>query len=34
MAKPRAEFTLRCFAQAGNCYKPALLLELAGANRG
>ena len=26
-----AEYTLHCFAQSGNCYKPALLLELAGA---
>ena len=27
-----AEFTLYCFAQSGNCYKPALMLELAGAD--
>ena len=26
-----AEYTLRCFAQSGNAYKPALMLELAGA---
>jgi len=26
-----AEYTLHCFAQSGNAYKPALLLELAGA---
>jgi glutathione S-transferase len=26
------EFTLHCFAQSGNAYKPALLLELAGAD--
>jgi glutathione S-transferase len=31
MARP-AEFTLHCFAQSGNCYKPALFLELAGAD--
>jgi hypothetical protein len=33
MAKPPAEFTLHCFAQADNGYRPALLLELAGVNR-
>ena len=27
-----AEFTLYCFAQSGNAYKPALALELAGAD--
>jgi len=27
-----AEYTLHCFAQSGNCYKPALLLQLAGAD--
>jgi glutathione S-transferase len=27
-----AEYTLYCFAQSGNCYKPALMLELAGAD--
>ena len=27
-----AEYTLHCFAQSGNCYKPALILELAGAD--
>jgi glutathione S-transferase len=27
-----AEYTLHCFAQSGNAYKPALLLELAGAD--
>jgi glutathione S-transferase len=27
-----AEFTLHCFAQSGNAYKPALALELAGAD--
>jgi len=27
-----AEYTLYCFAQSGNAYKPALMLELAGAN--
>ena len=27
-----AEYTLYCFAQSGNAYKPALALELAGAN--
>ena len=32
MAKPAAEFTLHCFAQSGNAYKPALALELAGAD--
>ncbi len=26
------EFTLYCFAQSGNCYKPALMLELADAD--
>jgi len=26
------EYTLYCFAQSGNAYKPALMLELAGAN--
>jgi glutathione S-transferase len=26
-----AEYTLHCFAQSGNCYKAALMLELAGA---
>jgi glutathione S-transferase len=26
-----AEYQLYCFAQSGNCYKPALMLELAGA---
>lgn len=26
------EYTLHCFAQSGNAYKPALLLELAGAD--
>ena len=26
------EFTLHCFAQSGNAYKPALMLELAGAD--
>jgi glutathione S-transferase len=31
MAAP-AEYTLYCFAQSGNAYKPALVLELAGAN--
>ncbi len=25
-----AEYTLHCFAQSGNAYKPALMLELAG----
>jgi glutathione S-transferase len=29
---PRAEYTLYCFAQSGNAYKPALALELAGAD--
>jgi glutathione S-transferase len=29
MARPPAEFTLHCFAQSGNCYKPALFLKLA-----
>jgi glutathione S-transferase len=27
-----ATFTLYCFAQSGNCYKPALALQLAGAD--
>jgi glutathione S-transferase len=27
-----AEYTLHCFAQSGNAYKPALLLQLAGAD--
>ena len=27
-----AQFTLYCFAQSGNCYKPALALQLAGAD--
>ena len=27
-----AEYMLHCFAQSGNCYKPALMLELAGAD--
>ena len=27
-----AEYTLYCFAQSGNAYKPALALELAGAD--
>ena len=27
-----AEYTLYCFAQSGNCYKPALALQLAGAD--
>ncbi len=27
-----SEFTLYCFAQSGNCYKPALMLELADAD--
>ena len=27
-----AEYTLHCFAQSGNAYKPALALELAGAD--
>jgi glutathione S-transferase len=31
MATQPAAFTLHCFAQSGNCYKAALLLELAGA---
>jgi glutathione S-transferase len=26
------EYTLHCFAQSGNCCKPALLLQLAGAD--
>jgi len=29
---PQAEYTLYCFAQSGNAYKPALALELAGAD--
>lgn len=32
MAGTPAEFTLYCFAQSGNAYKPALMLELAGAD--
>ena len=31
MAAAPAEYTLHCFAQSGNAYKPALMLELAGA---
>ena len=27
-----AEYTLYCFAQSGNAYKPALMLNLAGAD--
>jgi glutathione S-transferase len=27
-----AEYTLHCFAQSGNCYKPALMLQLAAAD--
>ena len=27
-----ADYTLYCFAQSGNAYKPALALELAGAD--
>ena len=27
-----AEYTLHCFAQSGNAYKPALMLALSGAN--
>jgi glutathione S-transferase len=27
-----AEYTLYCFAQSGNAYKPALTLQLAGAD--
>ena len=27
-----AEYTLHCFAQSGNAYKPALALQLAGAD--
>lgn len=27
-----AEYVLHCFAQSGNCYKPALMLALAGAD--
>ncbi|MGQ0677518.1 MAG: glutathione S-transferase family protein [Rhodospirillales bacterium] len=27
-----AEYTLYCFAQSGNCYKPALMLNLCGAD--
>ena len=29
---PQAEYTLYCFAQSGNAYKPALALDLAGAD--
>ena len=29
---PASEYTLYCFAQSGNAYKPALMLELAGAD--
>jgi len=29
---PHAEYTLYCFAQSGNAYKPALALDLAGAD--
>jgi glutathione S-transferase len=32
MAGTPAEYTLYCFAQSGNAYKPALMLELAGAD--
>lgn len=32
MAGAPAEYTLYCFAQSGNAYKPALMLELAGAD--
>ena len=32
MAGDVAEYTLYCFAQSGNAYKPALMLELAGAD--
>lgn len=32
MAAEAPEFTLYCFAQSGNAYKPALMLELAGAD--
>jgi glutathione S-transferase len=32
MADTPAEITLYCFAQSGNAYKPALMLELAGAH--
>jgi glutathione S-transferase len=32
MADRAAEYTLHCFAQSGNAYKPALMLELAGAD--
>ena len=32
MAAQSPEFTLYCFAQSGNAYKPALMLELAGAD--
>ncbi len=32
MAESAAEYTLHCFAQSGNAYKPALMLELAGAD--
>jgi len=31
-ARAMAEYTLYCFAQSGNCYKAALMLELAGAD--
>jgi glutathione S-transferase len=31
MAADGPEYTLHCFAQSGNAYKPALMLELAGA---
>jgi len=30
--KPPADFTLYCFAQSGNAYKAALMLQLCGAN--
>jgi glutathione S-transferase len=32
MPQPAPEYTLHCFAQSGNCYKPALMLQLAGAD--
>jgi glutathione S-transferase len=32
MATNASEYTLYCFAQSGNAYKPALMLELAGAD--
>ena len=32
MAVPAPEYVLHCFAQSGNAYKPALMLELAGAD--